>query len=126
MRGQPRSILLVDDNSTLRQLIQEWLLTELDNVTIYQVGSAEEALEQIRQIPVDLVLLDIALPGISGIDAANQINDFPDHPTVIMLTTFEEEPYRRASIAAGAKGYVPKREMYRELIPTIRRLSVAF
>lgn len=120
-------VTIVEDNPAYR----ESLLTFLGHAKGFSVaeafGNAEKFLAFVREVsrrddarPWDLVLMDIELPGISGIEATRELRQmFPDLP-VVMLTVFEDPRVILEAISAGANGYVLKKATARELVDQLR------
>jgi CheY-like chemotaxis protein len=119
-------VLIVDDNLKLSILLGDWLGLIFPHHRFTHVGSGEEALEWIGQhLPV-LVLMDLALPGMSGIAALHKIKEsYPDIP-VLLLTLNEDNLYREKAAHAGAAGFVTKRAMHLELVPVLKELLLEY
>jgi DNA-binding NarL/FixJ family response regulator len=114
---KPQSILIADDYNIMRKTLRQWLSTRFPNLQVFEASTGEQALELMKSTPIQLVLMDIHLPGINGIDSTGQIKElYPDVP-VIILTVQEDEQYRHEANQAGADAYVIKRNMYSDLIP---------
>ena len=120
------SILIADDHGLiragLRALLQE--MTELD-----VIGEAENgyiALSRIAELKPDIVLMDISLPGLSGIEVTRQVRGISPGTRVLMLTVHEDEGMLRESIRAGAHGYILKRAADAELIQAIQTVSQGY
>lgn len=99
------SVLVVDDEKTVRDGIRLALKSEYDVKTS---STAEEALDSIRTSPPDLVLLDIGLPGMNGIDALARIKEIDHEMPVIMITAYEDIKTVVSAMKLGAYDYVPK------------------
>jgi DNA-binding NarL/FixJ family response regulator len=115
------SILLVEDHEVFAQAILRVLRerAQLDVVAVAQ--SAEEALDQIPNIDVDLVLIDVSLPYESGINLVLTLHKkYPDLPCV-MLSGHVSQHYAHSSLAAGARGYLIKDHM-EEIVDGIQRI----
>lgn len=103
-----KRIILVDDHEVVRLGLRALLEREPDYEVVAEAGSAREAIERVRQFAPDVVVMDIRLPGGSGIEACQEITEkFPD-VKVIMLTSYAEDEMLFSAIRAGAKGYVLK------------------
>ena len=117
------SILIADDHGLIRTGLRA-LLQEVTEISI--AGEAEDgyvALRRIAELKPDIVLMDISLPGLSGIDVTRQVRDISPTTRVLMLTVHEDEGMLRESIRAGAYGYILKRAADAELIQAIRVVS---
>jgi DNA-binding NarL/FixJ family response regulator len=116
------NILIVEDNTMLRGLLREWLSTELPECRLLEAASGEEALKSADAVPISLAVMDIGLPGMSGIEAARLLSArYPGFRFVIM-SIHEEERYLREAREAGAYAYVPKRNLQTRLLPVVREL----
>jgi two-component system KDP operon response regulator KdpE len=115
-------VLIVDDNPQIRRALRSILIPQ--GYTIVDARSGEEALDIIRREPVDLILLDVNLPGMSGIDTCKEIRRVGDIP-VIMLTVRSSERDKLQAFDAGADDYVVKPfgadELTARVRATIRR-----
>jgi len=113
-------LLLVDDHAVVRSGLRTLLEPEADIEIVGEAGTAREAIQRVRDLQPDLVLLDIGLPDQSGISVAQTIkHDWPQ-AAVVALTIHEDEEYFFPMLQAGASGYVPKRAAPEELITAIR------
>jgi len=118
----PATILIVEDHDAVRRSLRDWLEVEFPRCRVIEAGSGEEAIALLRTESPRLVLMDISLPGTSGIEATRQIKASLPATHIVMLTIHEGETYRADAIEAGASAYVPKRAMQTELIPTLAAL----
>ena len=116
------TILIVEDNDVVRAAITDWLTTGLPDCRVVQARSAERALALVQKEQPQAVLMDISLPGISGIEATRRIKAMAPGVPVVVLTIHEGPEYEDDAIAAGAEAYVLKRRMHAELIPILERL----
>jgi two-component system response regulator NreC len=114
------SLLLVDDHAVVRTGLRMLLEGENDIEIVGEAENASEALNQISQLKPDVVLMDIGLPDMSGIDAARRIKELAPDISVLALTIHEDEEYFFKMLDAGASGYVPKRAAPEELLSAIR------
>jgi DNA-binding NarL/FixJ family response regulator len=112
--------LLVDDNAGFRRSMKEFLALESDIEVVGEAADGEEAILKARELKPDLVLMDLRMPGISGIDATRQLKDEMPELKVIILTIFDLQAYRDAAMDSGANGYVTKGSLFEELLPAIR------
>ena len=116
------TILIVEDHEAVRRSLRDWLLVEFPQCRVIEVASGEEAIALIQVESPRLVVMDISLPGMSGIEATRQIKAALPSAQVVMLTIHEDDTYRADATTAGASGYVPKRVMQTELLPTLAAL----
>ena len=113
-------VLLVDDHTAVRQAFAFALKSEAGIEVIGEAGSGLAALEEIRRLHPNLVLMDINLPGMNGIEATRQIRaEFPQIE-VIGLSMYESEEQGAAMRRAGARAYVSKSASYETLLAAIR------
>ena len=113
-------LLLVDDHAVVRSGLRMLLGNEEDLEIIGEAGSGREALDAIAQQQPDLVLMDIGLPDMTGIEVARQIKQNWPTVAVVALTIHEDEEYFFQMLQAGANGYVPKRAAPEELVTALR------
>ncbi len=116
------TILIVEDHDTVRRSLRDWLEVEFPQCRVIEAASGEEAIALIRTESPRLVVMDISLPGMSGIEATRQIKAALPSTQVVMLTIHEDDAHRADATTAGASAYVPKRVMQTELIPTLAAL----
>jgi len=120
---KPTSILVVDDHTLVRAGIRALLEKLPDVEVIGEATDGREALRMIREQQPDLVLMDIAMPGLKGLDATYRISaEFPA-VRVVVLSMYADEEYVRQSINAGAAGYLVKRSAAAELEKAITTLA---
>ncbi|HMB54519.1 MAG TPA: response regulator transcription factor [Thermoanaerobaculia bacterium] len=114
-------IFVVEDHAAAREALCELLGIDRDLTVAGSAASAEEALEALEEITVDLLLVDMALPGMNGTDLIRRARErWPDVRCAV-LSGFEEAPYVQNALAAGADGYILKGLPY-ELDEAIRRI----
>jgi DNA-binding NarL/FixJ family response regulator len=116
-------IMLVDDHSSFRQGLAALIASETDLQVVAEAGTGQEALRLYRETKPAVVLMDLRMPGIGGVEATIAIRkEFPD-ARVIVLTTFEmdEDIYR--AIQSGAKSYLLNDTPYPEIADTVRKVS---
>jgi two-component system response regulator NreC len=116
-------LLLVDDHEIVRAGLRMLFMAEDDMEIAGEVGSAEEALRAVQELAPDVVLMDVAMPGVSGIEATRRIKDVAPKVAVLALTMHEDEQYFFEMLNAGASGYMPKRAAPDDLVSAIRVVS---
>lgn len=122
MAGVPSMIriLAVDDHPLLRRGIAALVNTEPDMKLVAEAANGEEAVESFRLYRPDVTLMDLQLPGVNGIEAINRIlGEFPD-ARIIVLTTYTGDAQVLRALRAGARAYILKGHVHRELLETIR------
>lgn len=116
----PARILLADDHALVRRGVRLILDDEPDLEVVAEAGDGAEALQILRNTPVDLVVLDVAMPRLTGLQAAREISRFPNPPTILMLSMHDNEQYFFESLRVGASGYVLKSAADRDLVDACR------
>ena len=119
-------IWIVDDHAIVRKTLIDWLESEVTYLKTEGFASAEALFAALETRVPDLVIIDISLPGMNGIQALRTIKQ--SHPTTpVMIITIHENPqYARDAFAAGAAHFLRKDRAYSELIPAIRRILESF
>ncbi len=116
------SVLLVDDHSLVRRGFRRMLEDEEDIHVVGEASDGEEAVKLARALKPQVVVMDCALPGISGLQATRKILQLAPETLILMLSMHAEETWVRQAMDAGARGYVLKNAMDLELGPAIRRM----
>src|ERR1700704_128557 len=121
MTGHDRiRVFCVDDHPLLREGISRVINNKADMLLVAEASNAEEAIELFRKHKPDVTLMDLRLPGMSGIDAMMAIrSEFPD-ARIIILTTFEGDMEIHRALEAGARAYMLKSMPPKEMVETIR------
>ena len=123
MEQPPLRVLLVDDNESVRRSICQILQSQADIEVICQAADGADALNQARQHHPDLVLLDITMPTMNGLDAARILKrEFPSMH-VLIVSQHDSRGFQWAALAAGASGYIVKSNAAQDLLPEIRRIQ---
>jgi DNA-binding NarL/FixJ family response regulator len=115
--------MVVDDESLVRSGLRLLLETTDDIVVVAEARDGNEAVATSRRQPLDVVLMDVRMPGLDGLSAAAQLFQLPSRPMVIMLTTFDEDEYVQAALRAGAVGFLLKDSPPRDLIEAVRTVA---
>ncbi|MGA9533334.1 MAG: response regulator transcription factor [Anaerolineales bacterium] len=113
-------LLLVDDHDVVRSGLRMLLESEPDVEIVAEASSGSEALELIESQLPDVVVMDIGLPDMNGIEATRKIKEAHNEIAVVALTIHEDEEYFFQMLDAGASGYVPKRAAPEELLTAVR------
>jgi len=104
----PVRVLIVDDQEPFR-LAARMVVEATDGFDVVgEAETGEDSVTMARELAPDLVLMDVNLPGINGLDATRQILDGSDAVVVLLLSTYEEEEYAPRAAECGAKAYIPK------------------
>jgi DNA-binding NarL/FixJ family response regulator len=113
-------VLVVDDHPVLREGIASLLGTEPDMQLVAEAMNGRDAIEQFRKHRPDITLMDLQMPGMSGIDAMAAIcGEFPD-ARIVVLTTYVGDVQVMRALRAGARGYLLKSFLRKDLLETIR------
>jgi two-component system response regulator DevR len=118
----PVSIVIADDHAVVRMGLKALLSQQVDLHVVGEASTGEEAIQQATLHRPDLVIMDIRMPGLSGIDACRKITKQLPDIRVILLTSYAEDELLFAAIRAGAVGYVLKRLGTTDLIHAIREV----
>ncbi len=116
------SVLLVDDHSLVRRGFRRMLEDEEDIHVVGEASDGEEAVKLARILKPQVIVMDCALPGISGLQATRKILELAPETLILMLSMHAEETWVKQAMDAGARGYVLKNAMDLELGSAIRRM----
>ena len=120
----PTRLLLVDDHAVVRSGLKMLLSSERDVEIVGEASTAAQAMETAGIVKPDVILMDIGLPDLSGIDATREIKKRYPEISIVALTIHEDEEYFFKMLDAGASGYVPKRAAPEELLVAIRAAAL--
>jgi DNA-binding NarL/FixJ family response regulator len=120
MVGQPARILLADDHALVRSGLRMILDAEPDLQVVAEAANGYEALAALDHTPADLAILDIAMPRMTGLQAAREINRSHPHVRMLILSMYDNEQYFFEALKAGASGYVLKSVADRDLLEACR------
>jgi two-component system invasion response regulator UvrY len=115
-------ILIADDHAILRRGLKEILVRELPGVVCGEAEDAQQVVAQVQSHEWDLVMLDITMPGRSGLDVLKDIQALRPRLPVLVLSMHPEDQYGKRVLKAGASGYMNKKSAPDELINAIRKL----
>jgi DNA-binding NarL/FixJ family response regulator len=116
------TILIVEDHDDVRRAMRDWLEVEFPRCRVIEAASGEEAIVMARIESPRLVVMEIRLPGMNGIETTRQIKAALPCVQIVMLTVHTSDIYRADARAAGASAYVTKQRMHSELVPTLTAL----
>lgn len=117
------SVLIVDDHPIVRKGLRSELSEQTDIRVVEEAADADEALLKARACKPDIVLLDISLPGKSGLEVLRQLRAEAPHMKVLMLSTYSEKQYAIRSLKGGASGYLSKESASEDLVTAIRKVA---
>jgi DNA-binding NarL/FixJ family response regulator len=116
-------VLLVDDERLLRTGFSMILRSEPDLEVVGEAADGEEAISAVARLDPDVVLMDIRMPGLDGLEATRRIVAGTDPPRILVLTTFDLDSYVYTALAAGASGFLLKDTPEDQLIGAIRAVA---
>ena len=120
---EPISIMIVDDHAIVRQGVRVFLETQPDFVVVAEAGSGEEAVRLVAEHVPDVLLIDLVMPGMDGVEATRRIKNESLHTQIIVLTSYHEDEYIFPALRAGALSYVLKEVSPVELAETVRKAA---
>jgi two-component system response regulator NreC len=118
--AEPIKILLVDDHAMFRAGIRALIEAEDRMSVIGEAASGDEAVDRVRELKPDLVVMDLAMPGSNGLEATRRISALGLDTSVLVLTVHAEEEYLVPVVEAGASGYLTKTSADTDLLEAIR------
>src|SRR5215469_6849768 len=113
-------ILIVDDHPVVRTGLTSMLGTQAELEVVGAASNGEEALALITRTTPDVLLMDLRMPGMNGIDLLRALHSYSNPPRVIVLTSFETDEDIYRAVQAGAHGYLLKSTMQQEMVAAIR------
>ena len=116
-------VLLVDDHAVLRAGLHALLDAEEDIVVVGEASTGEEGVEKVKLLKPDVVVMDLSMPGIGGLEALKQIKALDLNTRTLILTMHAEEEYLLAVLEAGGSGYVRKTSADHDLTTAIRTVA---
>jgi NarL family two-component system response regulator LiaR len=118
--ADPIRVMIVDDHAVVRQGLKSYLRAQSDIEFVGEAASGEEAVDQVAVLEPDVVLMDLVMPGMDGVETMTRISATGASARVIVLTSFAEDEQIVAAVKAGAAGYLLKDVRPEELIDAIR------
>ena len=117
--GDTVRILVVDDSEPWRRQICSMLQTRPEFCVVAEAADGLEAVQEAQKLKPDLILLDIGLPSLNGLEAANRIRQFTPDARIVFLTQNSDKDVLQAALSTGAQGYVQKADAWAELFNAI-------
>jgi len=116
-------VLLVDDHDIVRMGVARMLDDIKDLVVVGQAKTGEEAITSVRQLKPDVVLMDIQMPGIGGVEATRKLAERFSKIKILAVSAHQEEPLPSRILDAGASGYITKGTCLDEMVQAIRKVA---
>jgi DNA-binding NarL/FixJ family response regulator len=116
------TILIVDDNPRLRALIRRIAIQKPALQVVGEAADGAEAIRLVHLLRPDIVLMDLVMPRVSGLEALRRIKAERPETKVIIMTVHTEDAYRRTAEANGTDAFLLKKTLMTALLPTIRRI----
>lgn len=110
-------VVLADDHDEFLSVVMRLIETEFDVLKTFNNG--QTVVDEVGELKPDLLVLDITMPGLNGLEAAQQLKAAGNSPKIIFLTIHKDHDYLRSALALGALGYVAKDRMASDLIPAM-------
>ena len=123
MSEAPVRVLLVDDDDLMRAGLRAVLSSDSRVEVVGEAGSGRAAVERVRALRPDLVLMDVRMPDLDGIAATREVTSASPEVKVVILTTFEQDDYIFGALNAGASGFLLKRSGPEELLAAIQTVA---
>jgi DNA-binding NarL/FixJ family response regulator len=117
------TVLIVDDHAIMRDGIRALLSVNNDIEVIGEASEGKEAIKKLEELKPEVIVMDIAMPGMDGLEATRRIVKMNSKVKVLILTQHDNKEYILTAIKAGAAGFVPKRALGSELVSAIRAVS---
>lgn len=120
---QAISVMIVDDHEMVRRGACSYLDAQADISVVAQASSGEEAVRLAREFVPDVVLMDVVMPGLNGVEATRKVKDISPRTQIIILTSFHQDEFIFPALQAGAISYLLKDVKASELVEAIRRAA---
>ncbi|NOZ26596.1 MAG: response regulator transcription factor [Chloroflexi bacterium] len=121
--NEPITVLLADDHAIVREGVRAFLDAQPDIQVIGEAGTGEEAVQLATELVPDVVLMDLLMPGMDGVEATRRICRASPHTQVVILTSYHEDEHIFPAIKAGALSYLLKEVQADELAEAVRRAA---
>lgn len=117
------SVFVADDHAIIRDGLRLILESQGDIIVVDEAANGRQTVEEVKKLCPDIVIMDIAMPDLNGIDATNQITEVCPSTNVIILSVFDTSEYIFKALKAGAKGYILKESAGEEVVKAIRKVQ---
>ncbi|QPK64612.1 response regulator transcription factor [Methylomonas sp. LL1] len=116
-------LMIVDDHALMREGLKQLFEGEDDIIVGAEAASGEEVLAILQKENIDLVLLDLSIPGIHGVELIAKIREMPDSPPILVLSMHNEPQIAKRKLKSGASGYITKDSSPKDLLEAIRKVA---
>ena len=116
-------LVLADDHAILREGLKQILLTQGDIQIVAEAADGHEVLKRVRELDFDVLVLDMSMPGKSGVELIKQVKSEKPKLRILVLTMHEEHQYAVRAIRSGASGYLTKEGASAQLVSAIRKVA---
>jgi DNA-binding NarL/FixJ family response regulator len=116
-------VLIAEDHPAVRAGIRSLLETASDIVIVGEAGNGRDALRLAREICPDILLLDIEMPGLTGVEVSRRLQAIDSPVRILVLSAYDDREYIHGMLASGAAGYLTKEEAPELLLEAVRRIS---
>jgi DNA-binding NarL/FixJ family response regulator len=116
-------IVVADDHAIVREGLKQILAAQADFQVVAEASDGHEALKRVRELEFDVLLLDMSMPGKSGVELIKQVKSEKPKLRILVLTMHEEHQYAVRAIRAGASGYLTKEGASAQLVTAIRKVA---
>jgi two-component system, NarL family, response regulator LiaR len=123
MMSEMISVLLVDDHSVVRQGVRAFLTTQPDLIVVGEASSGEEAVKLAEQFVPDVILMDLIMPNMDGVEATRRVKQVSPRSQIVVLTSYHEDEHIFPALKAGALSYVLKDVSATELADAVRKAA---
>jgi NarL family two-component system response regulator LiaR len=117
------SVLLVDDHSVVRQGVRAFLVTQPDLTVVGEAASGEEAVKLAEQTVPDVILMDLIMPNMDGVEATRRVKQVSPRSQIVVLTSYHEDEHIFPALKAGALSYILKDVSAAELADAVRKAA---
>ena len=117
------SILIVDDHEVVRRGLHALLTTQAGWEVVGEASNGTEAVKQVSQLKPDVVIMDLTMPEMSGLDATRLIKETSPHTKVLIFTMHDSEQMMQTALEAGAQGYVLKSDAGNSLVAAVKAVA---
>ena len=115
-------ILIADDHAEFLAMVVQLIESEIDLSVVKTYSNGQAIVDESKSVDHDLLILDISMPGMSGIDAALKLKAANHQAKIVFLTVHKDQDYLRAALATGALGYIVKDRLAADLVPGLREV----